>query len=602
MLAKCLPETLANTSLKDAPNAGNSTSFLEVCDFGAEEEWRCPSEYELSARNTIFKEGLAASETNMRVDVSFEIDFAQPLLLGFQTSDQSLIVKASMLYRAQWVDSRLATAPCRKVLSEALKVESTSNSAERAVASQLGGMHWLPAVTVTAGENGGNTSVTEASFYYNETGVPFLDENNPVTSLDANCSHCAVLRAKVVATITHPELDFSLWPFDQHLIEIVVALPKTAKLSSCGGALRDSSVAGSTWGALGETWDTSALTLEQWEAKLLPATKEWLLVEEDSPPHFVPTGESHSCRLEITIRRSATVYVVKQLAITIVFVVCGLLALLMAPAELTGDRVATILFSALLVSTNMQADKGLGSLQYIMWRALHQLPLSDRLCFRVSALTALCRIDVFNLVQIFVLLFVLLESIYVHKQVVQQRTRSAARLDAALLPFTLVLYIILLFALFSFHISPTACWMSIAVLVPLLLIASVSGYVASRRRAARQRAEALRFLSSTSADDDPQGFREALRQLFAAFDSEQNGLDIDQLRAFLTAVYPSAGKKDIASGMQAARQMFDENHTISLENFELVLESQLQGLLGTPKPAPLRSSKRWAWGGTKVQP
>ena len=93
-------------------------------------------------------------------------------------------------------------------------------------------------------------------------------------------------------------------------------------------------------------------------------------MEEDSPPHFVPTGESHSCRLEITIRRSATVYVVKQLAITIVFVVCGLLALLMAPAELTGDRVATILFSALLVSTNMQADKGLGSLQYIMWRAL----------------------------------------------------------------------------------------------------------------------------------------------------------------------------------------------------------------------------------------
>ena len=63
------------------------------------------------------------------------------------------------------------------------------------------------------------------------------------------------------------------------------------------------------------------------------------------------------------VARNPLVFLIKQILVTIFFVLCGLFALLLAPTDLMGDRITTILFSALIVTTNMQGDVGLGSPQ-----------------------------------------------------------------------------------------------------------------------------------------------------------------------------------------------------------------------------------------------
>ena len=45
----------------------------------------------------------------------------------------------------------------------------------------------------------------------------------------------------------------------------------------------------------------------------------------------------------------------------------GLMALLMQPGDLLGDRVGLILIAILIVITTLQNDIGLGNLSYLIW-------------------------------------------------------------------------------------------------------------------------------------------------------------------------------------------------------------------------------------------
>ena len=73
------------------------------------------------------------------------------------------------------------------------------------------------------------------------------------------------------------------------------------------------------------------------------------------------------CEVIIHVRRNFFVFLVKQLSISILVVVVGLCALFLHAADHTGDRVALILVSALIITTSFQTDIGLGPIQYLIW-------------------------------------------------------------------------------------------------------------------------------------------------------------------------------------------------------------------------------------------
>ena len=113
-------------------------------------------------------------------------------------------------------------------------------------------------------------------------------------------------------------------------------------------------------------------------SKLLPSTLEWSLQHAlaDSVELRNPNGDVSKCELLIHVKRNAMVFVVKQIAISILVVLCGLCALFLHAGDHTGDRVALILVSALICTTSFQTDLGLGPIPYLLWFDVRRLDTS----------------------------------------------------------------------------------------------------------------------------------------------------------------------------------------------------------------------------------
>jgi len=556
----CVKEQSGTRTWTTAPSvAANSTSHS--CDLPTSEAWACPSYEETEAYTAIF-DSLSASSTDTSsqlVEVVLQASFLEPMSLKFQSTDASMIVTANIQYRVQWSDERLAVVPCRKMLSYYMGIDSSHGDADKAVAETVKSLQWIPEITI----NGENSTTDTASFYFSES-MPWLDDNDKLPTQDANalCHNCAVYMASETVTFTVTESEFGsfqYFPFDSHSLRIQVAMQDTARFVNCEKAHRDAT---SGW-----TRYLSSTTLADWQVLLLPSTNDWIMRGAADDIEFRTVGKSlNACEMELHISRNPFVFLIKQILVTIFFVLCGLLALLLAPTDLMGDRVTTILFSALIVSTNMQGDIGLGNPQYIIWY------------------------DYFNLVQFLILLVVLIESIYVHKLVLWHRTRTAYRLDRTCLISITLLYLLVLVVLFIIPFSGSGAVAVGAVLAPLLFTGSFLVFTALRRRETRVRQAALAQLRVVPMSD-VDAFREALRHGFAAFDYDENeSLDIDQLRNFLIAVYPHATKRELTKCLMALRPIFAEDETISFEGFETAFETYILPLLGSPDQAPSRRS------------
>lgn len=257
----------------------------------------------------------------------------------------------------QWSDERLATAPCREIASYRLRVDSTTSGEDKARAAQFKALQWFPKLNFL---NAANSTIAASQFYFNET-MPWLDSESPLPRQagSVNCQNCAVYKATETITFNLDEAKFGnylLFPFDKHSFALQFSIQDTARFYDCGGALRATPDY--------KTYDARTML---WQGIIMPGTAEWIL-ETVAERAFEAVGSSpHSCLLQIRLKRDPLIFFIKRILITIVFVACGLLSLMLAPKELMGDRVTTILFSTLIVSTNMQGDTGLGNVQYITW-------------------------------------------------------------------------------------------------------------------------------------------------------------------------------------------------------------------------------------------
>ena len=135
------------------------------------------------------------------------------------------------------------------------------------------------------------------------------------------------------------------------------------------------------------------------EELLLPSTMTWMLDgsldEAVSMSHPIEplTGEPirSRCNVAIKIRRNWVVYFVKQICMSLLVSTGGLLALLMQPSEMLGDRCAQLLVAILIIVTSFQSDLGLGNLSYLIW------------------------VDYFNVMQLVVLLMGLVQTMVIHR-------------------------------------------------------------------------------------------------------------------------------------------------------------------------------------------
>jgi hypothetical protein len=237
-----------------------------------------------------------------------------------------------------------------------MAIDSSHGPDQKAQAAFIKGLQWMPKISV----NGANASLDASSFLFNES-LAWLDSENPLPRQrdQSSCDNCAVYMATEKFQIKLSEAQFGAYvyfPFDYHTVRLQISVQDTARFYSCDHALRDARAGWASFGA-----DT---TLKAWQSILMPATNDWILGGSATAIGFRAVEESpNSCELVLQIARNPLVFLIKQILTTIFFVLCGLLALLLAPTDLMGDRVTTILFSALIVTTNMEGVIGLGSPQ-----------------------------------------------------------------------------------------------------------------------------------------------------------------------------------------------------------------------------------------------
>jgi len=199
---------------------------------------------------------------------------------------------------------------------------------------------------------------------------------------EAPCPHCVTWAGEVEFQLLQ-KFRYYDFPFDRHIIRIEYVVAG-ADLYTCKG--RDGlAIMGLTAG--------NAL------AKLLPTTGTWWLDGDFNEavtlhhPVNILTGKPKReyCIVEIAIKRNWVIYFVKQICTMLLCTAAGLMALLMQPGDLLGDRVGLILISILIVITTLQNDIGLGNLSYLIW------------------------VDFFNLMQLMVLLIALGQTMIIHR-------------------------------------------------------------------------------------------------------------------------------------------------------------------------------------------
>ena len=339
------------------------------------------------------------------------------------------------------------------------------------------------------------------------------------TVTDAPCSDCALLAGEIEFEILQG-FKYTDFPFDRHTIRIEIVV-NGVDLFTCRN--RDAL-------AIMGIDETNA------EELLLPATGTWLIdgnfEEAVNMTHPVDalTGmaKREHCVIEIKIRRNWIVYFVKQTFTVLLVTAAGLVALLMQPSELLGDRCAQLLVAVLIIITSLQTDLGLGSLSYLIW------------------------VDYFNLMQLIVLLLALAQTMIIHRLLHDQQT-----------------YLVIIFDRVFRLLIPLLLWPSLCVGMVMFglgmpvggglligggfIITAVYGGVSVNReyfKARKDRAAAILAAKGLDPDADEKTYTSVMHNLFHKFDIDSGGdIDAREMRSLLENLHDEASRGAIAAGM-----------------------------------------------------
>lgn len=292
---------------------------------------------------------------------------------------------------------------------------------------------------------------------------------------------------------------------------------------------------------------------------LLPGTGTWKLdgtLEEAVTLGHLTDDEGNdyidTCVLKIHIRRNWEVYFVKQIMTMLLVTAGGLLALLMHPGDMLGDRCAQLLVAVLIVITTLQTDLGLGNLSYLIW------------------------VDLFNLVQLIVLLVALTQTMIIHRLQHYQMTDIVVIFDRVfrcLIPLVLYPTIVVGMILLGLQHDSAGTGVIVVGLLTTLILGAVwikKQHIdaISARRAAIKVAQQLQGQHDRKHDD-------VVKQLFYTYDLDQGGsIDKREMRRLLEELCKDRfkGREDslrvgVSRGMREVQQYLGLDEELDLASF-----------------------------------
>ena len=239
---------------------------------------------------------------------------------------------------------------------------------------------------------------------------------------------------------------------------------------------------------------------------LLPATGEWQLdgdledaISFDHAMDATGVAMLNTCKMALRVKRKPNVYFVKGIVLTVAVVLGSLLtAGYLHPEEHIGDRCAVLFIAFLILVTMLQTDIGLGRLSRLLW------------------------VDVFNVIQLLLVLVACAETMVVHTLFRQQRNTLATHIDkASRLFLAWVIYPTVTIGSFMWFLDLEAEGTIVVVAgLPVSLIAFWLEVKASSHRCEVRQRKALAAFQQLTSSDDPT-WESVVDGIFQSFDVDE---------------------------------------------------------------------------------
>ena len=413
-------------------------------------------------------------------------------------------------------------------------------SSKGAVESQHKDMYWRPYLGIKADDEPARRQELVASEY-------------------ALNGSTATLKIREAVTIPQG-FDYQFFPFDRHSIRIDLQVP-SVNLFGCQ--------------LLIDRLRTLETTAEG--AKLLPESGTWLwqscgtagggcaadqiaadiLIDpEQANGDEAVLAANGMCPVILNVQRSNIVFIVKQLIPLVIIAEAPLFAMWLNPTipPLVGSRITISIIAMLLVMSKSAQDLGLGILTGIIWT------------------------DEFALVQFFMILSGLFETIFVVTLIRLDKTVLALEIDGVfrkLLPFAL--YPCLVLGWVFKGLNNTALFF-IATVGGMLFFTTL-GILYTYRNFQKTKATRARVISDLrnlklgekegAADLDDESTTLVMQRAFNTFDLDKSKkLEKREVRLILDAMYPNLTRKQAHKAMSAVKE--DE---IPFEDFAMAVET-----------------------------
>ena len=440
-------------------------------------------------------------------------------------------IEFTLAYSLTWNDTRLLLSPCRRVLDTML---SSAASTE----SKYANLFWRPKLAL-----GTETEPARA--------------RGLIESLYSQNGAMARLQIREAVTLSQ-DFQYRNYPFDRQTVRLDLRLP-TVQLSGCEALVEQLRYK--------ETLDF------QDSNKILPQSAAWLwdhcgtagggcsaaniekdiLIARASLQSESAGSRRGDCQLIFKIRRNNNIFIIKQLVPSIVISEAPLLSLYLdgTVPPLIGARASLHIIALLLVVTRANTDLGLGTLSSLIWT------------------------DEFALVQFFVILAGLVETIVVHALIRFGCKVLAVSVDGVfrvLLPFVLFPCLVVGFILKG--LEQQALFLLVIVGGMLLFLSYsvarvlyMDWQIQRNRKKMVKKLKALKMESNGSKLTDKE-VDQIMRKTFDTFDLDRSKkLEKAEVRLILDAMYPNLGRQQVAMAMKAVKS--DE---IVYEDFAIVVE------------------------------
>lgn len=488
------------------------------------------------------------------------------ITINFDSNINSMRARIEFAVHLKWRDSRLRTMPCKDLLEDMFKTTTATTDAERLKIDPYKSVMWWPQLLVQGDsvefhKKSTVKLVTSTVKTYPDTATNWTESVLPFDGAPI-CRDCIAQNLTMTHEYALPLWEYSAFPFDKHNITVLLGVPNS-HIFNCRQLL-------------GSSADRS---------KLLPTTGEWEFVEGEAvvTEHPVVQGvpDLSQCQLRMTVKRNSIVFLIKQVVTSVMIVYAGLCAPFLDATDHTGDRVALILVSALIVVVSFQADFGLGKISYLIW------------------------FDYFNLTQMGVLALALIETLIEHRSVVGQWPENKRVAINKVGTYFLLLgaYPLALAAVFIYGAGYTMMALLVfgvgLVVLILLCILAYRHYVT---RANSRQKKLIRRLQKTPLESPE--FRPLLKELFHRYDAEGNNLlSEDTVRRFMRQIFRSISAADYAFIMTSATRnsTAEVSYEMLLDAIELWHERNGGTMSSRAAEEEYLNSQKWNKAGSKLR-